>query len=149
MAQQFIDIQPIEDAWKADVATNLQSSLGLKTIDSYEKDFDDEALHSRILLPPFFLFQYVNGEPIEKFGDRSTLKQEEKFMVFCGAATLLSRRAQQTGCYGLLSAIKKQYDGYVLQVPSAGQISLAWEGHRFVKSMPGFMVYVSAFSFVQ
>ena len=149
MGAPFLGIQAIEDAWKADVAANLQSSLGLKTIDSYEKEFDENALQTKILIPPFFLFQYVSADPIQKFGDQSTEKQEEKFMVFCGAATLLSRRAQQTGCYALLDAIKNQYDGATLQVTSTQPITLSWQGRRFVKAMPGFMVYVSAFSFIQ
>lgn len=150
MAQDFVDIDKIEDSWILDINANLKATLGLKTIATYEADYDTKTLQQMLLLSPFVLVQYFDGRSDERYADRSTSRLTNVFHVYVGSQDLRDRRTAQKGCYTILKEFRKRYDGGVITIATpAASVVLVWENERFVMSEGGLIVYQAVYSIIQ
>jgi hypothetical protein len=138
----------IQNAWIADALANI---TGLKTAASHERDFDESTLASlgQIALPPFALFRYAGSDPTEseRGADGSSGMSSSKFALALGAASLISRKENQKGCYELRDDFKERYNGFDLAVTGGATVHLAYEGDGFLFSGGGVMVYYMLFSY--
>lgn len=151
MAQEFVDIDKIEDALLADIKANLASTLGLKTIDTFEQQYENKESAARLVVAPFVLLYYYDGVPVQKESGLSTIKIRDEFHFYVGSHNLRDKRGGQKGCYSILNELRKRYDGGVLAIDSpAASVVLSMEGRgKFVSSEGGIIVYVARYSIHQ
>lgn len=147
----MIDIDKIEDGWLADINTNLKTALGLKTVATYESEFDLKTLQQMILLTPFALIHYGGlPTPLDRAVNRQVIKAQEVFLVYLGAQTLRDRKDVQRGCYTMIKAFRNRYDGNSVAISGGGNSpTFGLEFIRPTLSEGGLVVYLMEFSIVQ
>lgn len=135
----MLELEDIEDA----LITDLKAYItGIKTVETYEREFDEQTLVVIIPRAPFALIRYVATEPVE--GERGAKGESgmktRSFQLAIGAASLRSKKEAQRGCYEFLDAIRARYDGRTLAV-SGDEITFGYGGDGLLFSVPGLTVY--------
>lgn len=147
----MIEVDKIEDA----IINLIKSNIGkLKTVDTYEADYDQREVAQLLLLTDYILVHYSGGSAVEgeRFHSGESTVREQGFHFYIGSKSLRQRRDSQLGCYSILNQLEKLFDGKTVDVISeSGEESfrLQWVNEEFVTSIGGLIVYRTFYKFYQ
>jgi len=137
-------LEDIEDCLIDDMKANIE---GIKTVDTHEKEFDEQTLGLLIPRAPFGLIRYVESRGVESEetseGKEGVIKRS--FVLALGASSMRSKKEGQRGCYSLLDQVRNRYDGCHLAVGDE-EIVLYWDGDALIYSGKGIIVYAVVLS---
>lgn len=136
----MVGIRDIENALIADI--NANQSL-LKTVKTFDTNFDQNTLAQYIALSPFALLHWTGARAVEseREADEGSGMDRESFSVYVGAQSLLSRSEAQKGAYDVVDFFRQRYKGRPLTI--AGEtITFAIGGISYVPFGAGIVVYL-------
>lgn len=145
----MIDVEKIEDGLITAIKRAITS---LKTVDTYEAEYDDAAPQRLLALSPFCLIYYGGLVPVdgERFQDGEIGICKQEFHFFFGSHSLRSKREGQLGCYGILKSLRELLNGNGVEVEGGDSTpEFRLDEERFLSSQHGLIVYRAVYSIYQ
>jgi phage gp37-like protein len=136
----MVGIRDIENALIADITAN---QTVLKTVKTFDTNFDQNTLAQYITLSPFALLHWAGARAIEaeRDADEGSGMDRESFSVYVGAQSLLSRSEAQKGAYDIIDFFRQRYRGLSLTI-SGETLTFAIGGVSYVPFGAGIVVYL-------
>jgi hypothetical protein len=135
----MIDFEKTEDALIADMKAK---GPGLKTVDTFETQYQAKVLRELMPLIPFVLIQWEGIAPAE--GERGARDEatvnEQLYHCLVGSSSLRSQKERQRGCYPIIRWLIDRYNGGTVTVDGE-PVTFALKRVVPVESDAGIAVY--------
>jgi len=136
-------IEKIEDEIIEQIKIGIPT---LKTVDTFEADYDLMEIKKFLFMTPFVLVHYAARMPVQTLADGSAAIEKCEFDFYVGSKSLRNKREAQAGDYTILDALRNLFSGARMTIDGEMLKPFEYLGEQFVSSLEGIVVYKISFS---